>query len=213
MRFRFLVCATAFCAVAYSQSFNLDRGGKELRVFGGSNNDELNPLHTGLTFFQSSPVENPYTVGAEAAFGLNRFLAVTGDYAYNRLGTLSGICLFGGNCGPTIASRHIHEYMGGVRFTLPTGRFSPYGVFSLGGVDSSSTSSSNGNVTGSTSSTHFAIAAGGGVDVALARHLGVAFDVRAVIPVNPSTNLGTDLRAPQTPHWLSRYAMGLYFRF
>jgi len=212
--FCWMVLSSPFSiATAESENFALDRGNVELQGFGGWNRDER--VRTGLNnLFGSQGVERPYTVGGEAAVGINRYLAITGTYAYDRLATLSGICLLGGtNCGQTVTSRSFNEYMGGVRVTGPMGRLSPYGALALGGLSWASTATASSRVTGNSDSTSFAIAVGGGVRFALTRHLGLTGDVRAVVPFGPNANLGSNLTAPAVPSWMVRATGGAYVQF
>jgi hypothetical protein len=61
--------AFALCATAFAQSSDLDRGKREVRVF------------AGMSTSRAVSVEPTLSAGAEVAVGLNRIIALTGNYA------------------------------------------------------------------------------------------------------------------------------------
>jgi opacity protein-like surface antigen len=133
---------------------------------------------------------------------LNRFIALTGNYAtsFHRIG--DRFCSSEG-CVEFEDHRRLDEFMGGVRFSVPNAsRITPYGAVTAGVLALTSRTSTSGTAFGGTSNTnsHFGVAAGGGVTFSLTQRFGVVFDARAIYPV-PGTA------------WHVRTAAGVYFRF
>jgi len=181
---KFVLFAVGFCSCAFSQSGDLSHGKIEIRGFGGG-------VNAG-NLLVSQPA---FSVGAEGAIGLNRIVAVTGDYSFDHLGSFNGFF-----------NRRVHEYMGGFRFSIPNrSRITPYAGVSAGGaavVDKFS--SSSGFNSGSDSLKKFAIALGAGANYRITRRTGVNVDVRGV-----AVSFGFN----STPGWIIRTTGGFYFRF
>ena len=192
---KFIISAILCCSGAFAQNTDLEHGKIEIRGFGGG-------IKTGnLRVSQPS-----FAAGVEAAIGLNRIVAVTGTYSFDRLYNRPEI----------FQSRVVHEFMGGFRFSVPNhSRITPYGAVSGGGVVLVDTPelfvSSPGpfggpgsNFPGSSSTTHFAMAIGPGVNYRINSHAGIAVDIRGV-----AISFGLD----STPGWFLRTTGGFYYRF
>ena len=135
----------------------------EIRGFGGANwGPDRSPFS-----------DASYSLGGEVAVDLLRYLAVTGTYSYDDIGT------FG------IVSGKAHEFMGGVRVPFPGHSVvTPYIQTSVGGIH---LVESAGNVLGvsiSAGDTKFAVAPGGGIDFKVTRRFGLGIDMRAIKPVD-----------------------------
>jgi hypothetical protein len=184
--------AFALCATAFAQSSDLDRGKREVRVF------------AGMSTSRAVSVEPTLSAGAEVAVGLNRIIALTGNYAtsFHHIG--DQYCAFD-DCFNFEEHRRLHEFMGGVRFSVPNpSRITPYGVATAGALvltdHTSASGPAFGSISNTGSSTHFGVAMGGGVNFRITARFGIAFDARAINPV-PSTA------------WYMRTTVGVYFRF
>jgi len=96
---------------------------------------------------------------ASAAFNLNRWVGVEADFSGH----------YKGNCwgAPGVTCKHL-SFMGGPRFTYRQGRVTAF-AHGLFGGDNGSLSYSG----FSTSDTPFALAAGGGMDIALTNHISI----------------------------------------
>jgi hypothetical protein len=130
-------------------------GRPEIRGFVGANGSTDRYPFPGVS----------YTLGAEVAVGLLKYLSATGTYAFDNIGTRYGI------------AAHAHEFMGGARVPFRNrSKVTPYIQTSLGGFNVS------GSHTGgfSVGVTKFAVAPGGGMDFRLSRHMGLGFDFRAI---------------------------------
>jgi len=86
---------------------------------------------------------------------------LTGHYGSLNFVNTAATCAIGVVCGPVSASSHVYEAMFGPRFSVPIGKFRPFGEFELGA----------GHVTtnGFGSDTSFATAVGGGLDYRIIR--------------------------------------------
>lgn len=167
----------------FSQSADLDRGRVEINGFVGTTVD------TSTIFGTSSKVGG----GVEAAFGVNRHVAVTGDYSFNRIGQEGFLCF--APCTP-LPDETIHEFMGGIRFSLPNGsRFTPYATGTIGGLRLAEFAFNSRG-----SSTEFAFGVGLGLGVRISRRTGIVLDLRGVDAVSPSV-------------WFVQPSAGFYFRF
>jgi len=184
--------AFALCATAFAQSSDLHRGKKEVRVF------------AGMSTSRAVSVEPSLSAGAEVAVGLNRIVALTGNYATSFHRSSDQYCAFN-DCLNFEEHRRLDEFTGGVRFSLPNrSRITPYGVVTAGALILTDHTSASGTALGSTSntesSTHFGVAVGGGVNFRISPRFGIAFDARGIYPV-PSTA------------WYLRATGCVYFRF
>ncbi len=190
-------CSCAFSPCAFSQSTDLSHGEIEIRGFGG-----------GVIAGNILVAQPAFSAGAEGAIGLNRFVAVTGDYAFDRLGTLDNSSCFLGSCSQSHQSQKMSEFMGGFRFSIPNrSRITPYAAISAGGValhESFSESSPGFNFANSQTMTKFAFAIGGGANYRLTQRTGLNVDVRGV-----AVSFGFN----STPGWMVRTTGGFYFRF
>ena len=192
---KFVISAIVCCSCALAQNTDLEHGQIEIRGFGGG-------IQAG-NFHVSQPA---FAVGVEAAIGLNRIVAVTGTYSFDRLYDRPDI----------FQSRVVHEFMGGFRFSIPNhSRITPYGAVSGGGVALVETpdllftfpppsGGPGSNFASSSSTTHFAIAIGPGVNYRINSHAGIAVDVRGV-----AISFGLD----STPGWFLRTTGSFYYRF
>ena len=95
---KFVVSAILCCSCALAQNTDLEHGRIEIRGSGGG-------IRAG-NFHVSQPA---FAAGVEAAIGLNRIVAVTGTYSFDRLYDRPDI----------FQSRVVHEFMGGFRFSIP----------------------------------------------------------------------------------------------
>lgn len=96
---------------------------------------------------------------ASAAFNLNRWVGVEADFSGHYKGDCWG--------APGVTCKHL-SFMGGPRFTYRQGRITAF-AHGLFGGDNGSLSYSG----VSTSDTPFALAAGGGMDIALTKHISI----------------------------------------
>ena len=184
--------AFALCATAFGQSPDLDRGKKEVRVF------------AGMSTSRAVSVDPTLSAGAEAAVGLNRMIALTGNYAisFHRIG--DQYCAFN-DCFDFEEHRRLNEFMGGVRFSVPNpSRITPYGVVTAGALVLTDHTSASGTAFGSISNTEssvrFGVAVGGGINFRITPRFGIAFDARGIDPI-PGTA------------WYVHTIGGVYFRF
>jgi hypothetical protein len=173
-------------AQAFAQSTDLEHGKIEIRGFGGG-------IKAGNLLVR----QPAFSAGVEGAIGLNRIVAVTGDYAFDHLYSFD------------LFQSRVHEFMGGFRFSISNhSRITPYGAVSVGGVALVESSGFFGgpgsNFANSTETTHFAIAIGPGVNYRINSHTGIAVDVRGV-----AISFGLN----STPGWFVRTTGGIYFRF
>lgn len=191
---------TAFASEAPDEDFRAGR--MELRVSGGINAGSGREPLTPKT---------PPSAGVEGAVGLNRYVAVIGEYTYNALGqyTLKSPCLYCGIFQVEVKAR-IHEFLGGFRVSAANrSPVIPYGAFVIGVVRPSASAAAAGvlplNVPGVGLSSSgrptvkFAAGAGGGLNFRITRDLGIALDIRAVKAM--------DLR------WYFTPTVGFYVRF
>lgn len=196
----FAICwsMTAFASEAPDEGFRVGR--MELRMSGG--------INAGSGREPLAP-KTPPSVGIEGAVGLNRNVAVIGEYTYNALGqyALKRPCLF---CGTAGVKARIHGFLGGFRVAATNRSLvTPYGAFVVGAVRPSSSAAAEGvipldiaavglsNTGGPT--LHFAFGAGGGLKFKISRDLGIDLDICAVKAMN--------LR------WYFTPTVGFYVRF
>lgn len=194
---KFVATAVLFCSCAFSQSVDLSHGKFELRGFGGG-------VNAGNLFI-SQPA---FSAGVEGAIGLNRIVAVTGQYAFDGLGTRDSSFCSSSGCSRSHERETVHEFMGGFRFSAPNrSRITPYGTISAGGValtENFSFTSPSFSSTSSNSTTRFAAAVGAGAGFRTSRRTGINVDVRGV-----AVSFGFN----STPGWIVRTTGGFYFRF
>ena len=192
-----ILLAIGFCSCAFSQSADLSHGKIEIRGFGG-----------GVNAGNILVAQPAFSAGAEGAIGLNRFVAVTGDYAFDHLGSTDDSFCFSGGCSQSHASQQMHEFMGGFRFSIPNrSRITPYAAISAGGVvlhEKFSANSPGFSSSESDSMTKFAFAIGGGANYRLTQRTGLNVDVRGV-----AVSFGFN----STPGWMVCTTGGFYFRF
>jgi hypothetical protein len=184
--------AFALCATAFGQSPDLNRAKKEVRVF------------AGMSTSRAVSVDPTLSAGAEVAVGLNRIIALTGNYATSFHRISDQFCAFN-DCLNFEEHRRLDEFMGGVRFSVPNAsRITPYGVVTAGALvltdHTSASGTSFGSMSNTESSTHFGVALGGGVNFRITPRFGIAFDARGIDPI-PGTA------------WYVRTTGGVYFRF
>jgi opacity protein-like surface antigen len=176
-----LLTTAAFVAlwggVACAQ--DLEKGGFEVRASGGVNAG-------------SRPVEGTSpSFAVEGAYGLSRFVAVTGSYTHDFLNETSSLfCTVPGFLSPGVIPSgcnrvdlhsRIREFMGGVRLSVPnSSRITPYVRLSIGAVRQTTDSSPPAPFAGSTDKTEFGFAPGAGLDFKLTRHFGVGADATYV---------------------------------
>jgi opacity protein-like surface antigen len=186
-----------FCSCAFSQSSDLSHGKIEIRGFGGG-------VNAG-NLLVSQPA---FSAGVAGAIGLNRIVAVTGDYVFDHLGSVDNSFCFSGSCSQSHQSQQMHEFMGGFRFSIPNrSRITPYGAISAGGValhETFSSSSPGFSSATSNSMTKFAFAIGGGANYRISQRTGINVDVRGV-----AVSFGFN----STPGWIVGTTGGFYFRF
>jgi opacity protein-like surface antigen len=187
-----VMCALITCVSGFAQNEDLDHGRKEIRLFGGSAVGNA-VLHAPA-----------FSGGVEAAVRLNRFIALTGNYAYNNLGSQTLKDCSTGGCTEIAGSGRADEFMGGIRVSVPNRhRITPYVALTLGGVRVEATArvtSPSGNFSDSQSETKFGAGLGAGLDYRISRRFGFSVDARAIEPV-------------PTAAWYVRTTGGLYFRF
>jgi hypothetical protein len=126
------------------------------------------------------PIDSPSpSYDLEAAFGLSRFFALTGDYAHDYLpDTRFLICL--GVCIQQASQDRIQEFLGGVRFSVPNhSPITPHLQFSMGAVRRTGDPLFSAFVT-SSAQTEFGLAPGAGLDYKISRHFGVGVDANFV---------------------------------
>jgi opacity protein-like surface antigen len=197
MQLKSIPLAIVFCSCAFSQNVDLTHGKIEIRGFGGG-------VNAG-NILVSQPA---FSAGVEAAIGLNRIVAVTGDYVFDHLGSADNSFCFSGGCSQSHQSQQMHEFMGGFRFSIPNrSRIMPYGAVSAGGAALTQKFSSSGpgfSSADSHSTTTFAFALGGGASYRLSRRTGINVDARGV---------AVTFASDSTPGWMVRTTGGFYFRF
>jgi hypothetical protein len=182
MRHRLVVSMLLFCGVGFPQSADLERGRYEVRGFGGLAVETSNILG-----------DSKFSGGVGAAMGLNRYVALTGHYALDRIGR-SNWCFFG-PCAP-LANEKMYEFMGGLRLSFPNhSRVTPYAAGTIGAVRLVNFRSS-----ASSPSTQFAVGAGLGLSIRIRPRFGVALDLHAI-------------HAVSTEIWVIRPTAGFYYRF
>jgi hypothetical protein len=177
-----VLCALALGTAAFSQNADADRGKKEILGFVGTAVDTSSILGTAAEVGG----------GVEAAYYVRRYLALTGNYAFDRIG-IDPFCVFG-PCGP-FPDENIHEFMGGARVSLPGHRAEPYLAATIGGLRLT-------NINGVTSnqSTNFGYAVGVGVNIGITHRTGVDLDLRGLDAVSSKV-------------WFVRPSVGFFFRF
>ncbi len=179
---RLVVCAMALCGAGLSKGVDLDHGSLEIRGFGGGAIESTASLE-GTSRFGG---------GLEVAYGLDRDLALTGNYTLSRLGVSE--CIFG-ICTPP-QDEKIHEFMGGFRFSVPgSSQVTPYFAATIGAV-----SFVNRGLGAGSNRPEFAIGFGGGLDVKIDRRTGIALELRCI-------------EAAPSSIWIVRPTAGFYFRF
>jgi Outer membrane protein beta-barrel domain len=193
---KFIALAFLMCSCAFSQSADLSHGKVEIRGFGGG-------INAGNLLLN----QPAFSAGVEGAFGLNRIVALTGYYAFDHLGTVDSASCFSSGCSQSHERRTMHEFMGGVRFSIPNrSRITPYGDVNAGGVlrtETFSLSGSDVSYAGSFSVSRFAVSVGAGANYRISRRTGINVDVRGTA-ANPS---------PESTGWIVRTTAGYYFRF
>jgi len=171
---RRLLYLSLLTASIYAQ--DLGKGNVEVKISGGFIDAGNGPVRVAAP-----------ALGIEGAFGLSRFLAVTGGYTHDYLNSASlvtcdpaplnlpGQTIIPKNC---VSAEFQHEFMGGVRISAPNvGRVTPHLEFAVGALKQSSTSSpasfSNGR-------TEFGFRPGLGADLKIVRHFGISIDANFV---------------------------------
>lgn len=110
--------------------------------------------------------------------GLNRYVSLTGDYAFHPLGTADFFSCSGGVCAFVPIKVKAHEMTGGVKVTIPTStRFSPFFTGSAGMFRASAGASVLG-IGISASDSAFVGGGGAGFRLDLTRHLALYYDLR-----------------------------------
>jgi hypothetical protein len=171
-----------FCGAGFSQSADLERGIYEVRGFVGRAG------HAPTVFGHSK-----LSGGVGAAMGLNRYLALTGHYALDRMSRLNWC--FIGPCTP-LDNERMHEFMGGLRLSFPNdSRVTPYAAGTFGAVRLVNFGSSVSNP-----STRFGVGAGLGLNIRIRPRIGIALDLHPV-------------HAVSTEIWVVRLTAGMYYRF
>jgi hypothetical protein len=159
-----VLLTTAVCAQ------DLGKGRFELRASGG--------INAG-----GGPLGSPSpSYDLEAAVGLSRFFALTADYTHNYLPDIEFAFLYPGpaNFNRQVIHNRIHEFLGGVRFSVPNhSPITPHLQFSMGAVRRTSDPFFPAFVT-SSAQTEFGLAPGAGLDFKLSRHFGVGVDANFV---------------------------------
>lgn len=113
--------------------------------------------------------------------GLNRYVSLTGDYAYHPLGTADFLSCSGGTCAFLPIKVRAHEMTGGVKVTIPTStRFTPFLTGSAGAFRASAGASVLG-IGISASDSAFIGGGGGGFRLNLTRRLALDYDVRLFV--------------------------------
>lgn len=182
MRHKIVVFMLLFCGAGFSQSAHLEQGRFEVRGFGGLAGDSSNIFG-----------DPKFSGGVGAAMGLNRYVALTGHYALDRIGR-SNWC-FSGPCAP-LANEKAHEFMGGLRLSLPNhSRVTPYAAGTIGAVRLV-----NFNSSATIPSTQFAAGVGVGLNIRIHQGIGAALELHGV-------------RAVSTEVWVIRPTVGFYYRF
>jgi len=149
---------------------DLGKGQLELRASGGINAG-------GRPIGSPSP-----SYDLEAAFGLSRFFAFTGDYAHDYLPDIGFAFVVPGRFNQQVIQNRIQEFLGGVRFSVPNhSPITPHLQFSMGAVRRTSDPFFAAFVTSSTQ-TEFGLAPGAGLDYKISRHFGVGVDANFVKP-------------------------------
>lgn len=171
-----------FCGVGFSQSADLERGRYEVRGFGGLAGDSSNIFG-----------DPKFSGGVGAAMGLNRYVALTGHYALDRIGRSYFLCF--STC-PPLADEKMNEFMGGVRLSVPNhSRITPYAAGTIGAVRLVNFGSSVSNP-----STQLGVGAGLGLNIRIRPRIGIALDLHTV-------------HAVSTEVWVIRPTAGFYYRF
>jgi len=152
---------------------DLGKGRLELRASGG--------INAG-----GGPIGSPSpSYDLEAAFGLSRFFALTGDYAHDYLpdsefAFILPVFAVQGQFNVHVIQNRIQEFLGGVRFSVPNhSPITPHLQFSMGAVRRTSDPFFAAFVT-SSAQTEFGLAPGAGLDYKVSRHFGVGVDANFV---------------------------------
>jgi hypothetical protein len=157
----------------------------------------------GINYVRGRAPRMSMSYGSEIGVGALSFLAFTGDYAHDRIGTGSFIECSPPLCTRTTATLSIQTAMGGVRLSVPRlSRVTPYGSFALGlaHLSANGTASSIlGNAAVSDSANRLAMSTGGGLNVKISRGVGIDWSMRGV----KAMDVG----------WYFRSAAGIYWRF
>jgi opacity protein-like surface antigen len=192
-----IVLAIVSCSCAFSQSGDRSNGRIEMRGFGGG-------VNAG-NLLLSQPA---FSTGVEGAIRLNRIVAVTGTYAFDRLGSIDNSFCFASACSQSHQSQKMHEFMGGFRFSIPNrSRITPYAGISAGGValtDKFSFSGGGLSSAGADSMRKFAFAIGAGANYRISQRTGINVEARGV-----AVSFGVH----SIPGWIVRTTGGFYFRF
>jgi hypothetical protein len=112
----------------------------------------------------------------QTAFGISKVFALTAGYTHDYLPdtVLGSFCSSPIACNQQEFHNRIHEFMGGVRLSVPNSSpITPHLQFSMGAVRQTSDFSSF-------SRTEFGIAPGAGLDFKLSRHFGIGVDANFV---------------------------------
>jgi opacity protein-like surface antigen len=165
---RISLTAAVFLSLLSAAAFadDLGKGSFEVRAAGGINASNRDVLGSPLPSFE-----------LQAAFGISKFFALTAGYTHDYLQDtgFGFFCLL-----PTPAAcnqefhNRIHEFMGGVRFSVPNlSPITPHLQFGMGAVRQTSDFSGF-------SRTEFGIAPGAGLDFKLSHHFGIGVDANFV---------------------------------
>ena len=151
---------------------DLEKGRFEIRASGG--------INAG-----GGPIDSPApSYQVQAAFGLSRFFALTGDYTHDYLPDFEFVFAVPGQFSQGVVQNRIQEFMGGVRFSVPNhSPITPHLEFSMGAVRRTSDPSSTNSrlfLPLSSTQTEFGLAPGAGLDFKLGRHFGVGVDANFV---------------------------------
>lgn len=176
----------AFSMPAFARDGELELGVGEANITGGVSSTEDFDKANGVA-----------AIGA--GFGLSRWFALTGDYAYHRLNTLPNVTTCTGTfCTITSGRANLHEFTGGVRLSVPTaGRVTPFVTGSLGGARLDLEYLINNRLT-TQETIKLAYGGGAGLDVRINDWFGLRWDARAL-------NIHEQF-------WIARTTFGFYFR-
>jgi outer membrane immunogenic protein len=141
-------------------------------------------------------------------FHLNRWVALEGDYGFNRNTTT-----YSGSFGTSGIEANVHQMTGAFLLSLPikVPRMRPYALAGGGALRFDPTSNLDSTTLGALAQTKGAFLYGAGMNIDMTRHFGVRGEYRGMLVKVPDFAVAT-LAMGTTTH-LAQPSGGIYFRF